>query len=118
MEPDSERATKPAEVKIHVSTGSGVDVEWTDGHRSHYDFGYLRDRCPCAMCNDERGRPGKPPAGGALPLYKPRITARSASPVGRYAIQLDFSDGHTTGIFSFPYLREICPCGECGKAAS
>lgn len=113
MEPVSNGATKPVQVKIHVSTGAGVDIEWADGHRSHYDFAYLRDRCPCAVCNDEHGRGAKP---GALPLYKARVTARAASPVGHYAVQFDFSDGHTTGIFSFPYLREICPCGECGGA--
>ena len=45
---------KPTAVKIHVSTGAGVDITWADGHASHYDFPYLRDACPCATCNDER----------------------------------------------------------------
>jgi DUF971 family protein len=43
---------KPAKVKVHVSTGAGVDITWADGHASHYDFAYLREECPCAMCND------------------------------------------------------------------
>src|SRR5215472_6745013 len=46
---------KPTSVKIHVSSGTGVDIIWADGHASHYDFAYLRDECPCATCNDERG---------------------------------------------------------------
>ncbi len=116
MEPDSNGANKPTQVKVHVSTGAGVDIEWADGHRSHYEFAYLRDHCPCAVCNDERGRKEKTNLAGALPLYKARVTARAASPVGHYALQFDFSDGHTTGIFSFPYLREICPCERCGGA--
>src|SRR5262249_32015141 len=45
---------KPPAVKIHVSTGAGVDITWADGHASHYDFPYLRDECPCATCSDER----------------------------------------------------------------
>ena len=45
---------KPASVKVHVSSGAGVDITWADGHASHYDFAYLREECPCAMCNDER----------------------------------------------------------------
>src|SRR5258708_39479417 len=45
---------KPASVKVHVSSGAGVEITWSDGHASHYDFAYLREKCPCAMCNDER----------------------------------------------------------------
>ena len=33
--------------------------------------------------------------------------------VGRYAIQFTWSDGHSTGIYSFETLREICPCPQC-----
>jgi DUF971 family protein len=116
MEQGGNGVTKPVQVKVHVSTGAGVDIEWADGHRSHYEFSYLRERCPCAVCNDERGRKSDTLQSGPLPLYKARVTARSASPVGHYAVQFDFSDGHTTGIFSFGYLREICPCDECGGA--
>ena len=47
---------KAAAVKIHVTTGAGVDITWADGHASHYDFPYLRDECPCATCNDERAK--------------------------------------------------------------
>ena len=34
-------------------------------------------------------------------------------PVGNYAIHIDWSDGHRSGIFSFEHLRQICPCKEC-----
>ena len=111
---------RPASVKVHVTTGGGVDVVWSDDHASHYDFPYLREHCPCAMCNDERlekeksaANPGAPPA---FPMYKPRVTAKKATAVGNYAIQIDFSDSHATGIFSFEHLREICPCEACAEA--
>src|ERR1043165_2226945 len=113
---------KPADVKVHVSSGAGVDITWVDGHRSHFDFAYLREQCPCAMCNDERRKKEEwsrhsPAAGpGELPIFKPRPAARAAKAVGNYALQIDFTDGHSTGIYSYDYLRTICPCSECGQA--
>jgi prepilin-type processing-associated H-X9-DG protein len=122
---------KPADVKIRVSTGEGVDITWADGHASHYDFPYLRDNCPCAMCNDEReknksiaahgagqstgahGAAQIPSQPSAFPMFKPKVTAKSAHAVGNYAVQILFSDGHSTGIYSFDHLREICPCPSC-----
>jgi DUF971 family protein len=106
---------RPIEVKIRVSTGEGVDVTWSDGHTSHYDFAYLRDHCPCALCNDEREKKSRMGATTILPMFKPKVTARGAKAVGNYAVQIDFSDGHSTGIFSFEHLREICPCEACGR---
>jgi DUF971 family protein len=116
MTAGSNLESRPADVKIHVSTGAGVDIAWADGHQSHYDFAYLREKCPCAVCVDEHDRRA-PLAGAALPLYKPRATARAASAVGHYAVQFDFSDGHSTGIYTYDYLREICPCAECRGGA-
>jgi DUF971 family protein len=116
----------PADIKVHVSTGAGIDIVWSDQHRSHYDFAYLRDLCPCAMCDDERRKKhqvaaqtaGGPAGGGAnlLPLFKPRPGARAAKALGHYALQIDFTDGHATGIYSYDYLRTICPCDECGRS--
>ena len=125
---------KPASVKVHVSSGAGIDITWADDHASHYDFAYLREECPCAMCNDERMKKAagqekdkqlkKENASHAvapalssplLPMFKPKLTAKAAHAVGNYALQIDFNDGHATGIFSFDFLRTICPCEECAR---
>ncbi len=114
---------KPLAIKIHVSTGTGVDITWADNHSSHYDFPYLREECPCATCNEKRGeehhhseaKPG-PISSPALPMFKPKIRAQSATQVGNYAVQISFNDGHNTGIFSYDHLRTICPCAECAAA--
>ena len=112
---------KPTAVKIHVKTGAGVDITWADGHSSHFDFAYLRDQCPCATCNDERGKKDvlttmNLPCSPLLPMYKPKPRAQGATQVGNYAVQISFTDGHSTGIFSYEYLRTLCPCEECGRA--
>jgi DUF971 family protein len=125
---------KPASVKVHVSSGAGVDITWADDHSSHYDFAYLREECPCAMCNDERQKKAlgqqkdmqlkkenaslaatPPLSSPLLPMFKPKLTAKAAHAVGNYALQIDFNDGHATGIFSFDFLRTICPCEACAR---
>jgi DUF971 family protein len=121
---------KPASVKVHVTDGTGLDITWADGHASHYDFSYLRDECPCAICDDERRKrqdavehfPSSSEAVSTrtttpnpLQMFKPRPGARAAKSIGSYALQIDFTDGHAAGIYSFDYLRTICPCGECAK---
>jgi DUF971 family protein len=112
---------KASNVRIHVSTGAGVDITWADGHQSHYDFAYLREECPCATCNDERGKKQAFAAvasspSAVLPMFKPKPRAQSAAVMGNYAVQISFSDGHSTGIYSYDHLRSICPCTECAQA--
>jgi DUF971 family protein len=115
---------KPLSIKIHVSSGAGVDITWADQHQSHFDFSYLRDECPCAMCNEKRekdaqlvGKATSPQISSpALPMFKPKMRAQSATQVGNYAVQIAFNDGHNTGIFSYDYLRSVCPCAECARA--
>jgi DUF971 family protein len=109
----------PKSVKIDVTGGTGVEIVWKDGHRSGYSFAYLRDACPCALCDDERDKAGRKPgepvglAPGALPMFKAKAAATYAEPVGRYALRFVWNDGHELGIYSWPFLREWCPCAEC-----
>ena len=50
---------------------------------------------------------------GELPMFKPAVKPHSAEGVGKYAIKFDWNDGHNLGIYSWKWLREICPCNEC-----
>jgi DUF971 family protein len=112
----------PKSVKVNLTTGTGMEIEWKDGHRSSYSFPYLRDACPCALCDEERGktgrRPGEPPklAPGALPMFKPAAKPVSAEPIGKYAIKFNWNDGHELGMYSWQFLRDVCPCVECTAA--
>lgn len=109
----------PKSVKVHLTTGEGVTIEWKDGHVSHYSFPHLRNACPCALCDEERMKsnrePGQPPedAPNELRVYKAAAKPVSAEPVGKYAIKFNWNDGHQLGIYSWQWLREICPCEEC-----
>ena len=115
-------ATDPKSVKVNLTSGTGVDIEWHDGHVSHYSFVYLRDACPCAMCEEERGKAGRRPgeaaklAPGALPMFKPTAKPLSAEGVGKYAIKFSWNDNHDLGIYSWKFLREVCPCDTCKTA--
>ena len=84
-------------------------LTWDDGHRSLYGFSYLRFLCPCAGCVDEHT--------GRRTIKKEtipeNIKTSEMAPVGRYGVKFRWSDGHQTGIYSFEYLRKICPCGLC-----
>lgn len=117
-------AIDPKHVRVNKSEGTGVDIEWKDGHTSHWSFQWLRDACPCATCVEERestGRePGqaKPETKTALPMYKPPVRPNNAHAVGRYAISFDWNDGHTSGIYSWHYLRSVCQCPECLSRAA
>jgi DUF971 family protein len=115
-------STDPKSVNVNLTAGTGMEIEWRDGHWSSYTFPFLRDACPCALCEEERGkggrRPGDPPklAPGALPMFKAAAKPLSAEGVGRYAIKFSWNDGHDLGIYSWAFLREVCPCAECQAA--
>jgi DUF971 family protein len=96
-----------------------LDIAFQDGHQCVYTITYLRSMCPCAQCRlvrDGRDPHDIAPAVKPKPLlnilpgnYSGQLTVKSAEMVGKYALKIEFSDGHDTGIFSFEYLREICP---------
>ena len=106
----------PTKIKLDAGNNT-LAIEWSDGHSGAYGYEYLRDRCPCATCTGaEGGTPRGKTASGALPMFKPAARPLRAELVGRYALQIFWSDGHSTGIYTFPYLREMCPCAECAGA--
>lgn len=111
----------PKSVKVHLTSGEGVAIEWRDNHLSQYTFPFLRDACPCALCDEERTKSGRKPGqspqamAGELPMFKAAAKPISAEGVGKYAIQFKWNDGHALGIYSWQWLREICPCEECSR---
>jgi DUF971 family protein len=117
-------ATEPQRVRVNKTEGTGMEIEWKDGHTSRWTFPWLRDACPCATCHEERGaagrRPGqpKPKPATLLPMYRAPARPDSVAPVGRYAISFRWNDGHQSGIYSWDYLRRHCQCDECMRVNS
>ena len=94
-------ATTP--VAIAQAGPSTLRIDWKDGHQSLLQVRDLRLACRCARCVEElTGRPLLKDDDIPAEVRPVRI-----SPVGRYAIQIAWSDGHDTGIYTFEYLREL-----------
>jgi DUF971 family protein len=117
-------AITPEKVRVLLTEGKGLEIDWQDGHKSAWNFAWLRDACPCATCVDERIKEGRkigqphPKPTELLPMYKPLAKPESAHAVGRYALQFNWLDGHSSGIYSWEYLRRNCQCQECKFAAT
>jgi ATP-binding protein involved in chromosome partitioning len=78
-----------------------LSVLWEDGRGDDFDVRDLRLACRCALCIEEMsGRPLLDPKS-----VRPDVTPRTITSVGNYAIRFDWSDGHSTGIYSFEHLR-------------
>lgn len=85
-----------------------VEIAWSDGLTARYTPRLLRDACPCATCREQRTAPAAKPL---LPVLAPQETVPLAvtgmKPVGQYAYAIEFSDGHSSGIYTLDYLREL-----------
>ena len=108
----------PKSIKLAAGNNT-LSVQWSDGHLSVYPYRYLRDKCPCATCHDMPSKPSAP-AGPQVISPLPMLGQKPLRPdraelVGRYALQIYWNDAHSAGIYSFEYLRDLCPCAECER---
>jgi len=98
----------PIPAEIRRLGKRGLLVTWRDGHESEFANDYLRAHCPCALCRERAARDLPPVEGGAAGVYAAQIGV-----VGRYAVNIQWSDGHDSGIYGYETLRGLCPCGLC-----
>jgi ATP-binding protein involved in chromosome partitioning len=100
---------RPEIAEVTRPSPSDVRILWKDGHESIYTGYALRLGCRCAVCVEEMS--------GDKRLRTESISKDvyplSIDPVGRYAIRFQWSDGHSTGIYTFELIRELCPCPIC-----
>ncbi len=93
--------TTPSEIR--QSGPRELAIRWADGAQSIYAVRTLRLACTCAQCVDEWTGVGR-----LDPSTVPEdVHPLQISGVGRYAIQIRWSDGHETGIYSFDRLRDL-----------
>jgi len=89
-----------------AQVGGEIAIAWNDGSETFIGLEMLRRNCPCAMCG------GEPDVLGRIERPEVSYTADSFSLrgwhiVGGYALQPSWADGHSTGLYTFPYLRKI-----------
>lgn len=91
---------------LKADTAAGVlEVVWADDHQVRYPLRYLRENCNCAVCVDElTGRRILD-----LATIPDDIAIRSMRHVGSYAVGIEWSDGHNTGLLTWERLRDLDP---------
>jgi DUF971 family protein len=91
-------------VKIKVVENRSLQIIWDDNREDNLELKTLRKFCPCATCISERDSQNKM----YIPIFtENQCTIKSIKQVGKYAIQITWNDGHSTGIYEYPFLRNL-----------
>lgn len=95
--------TEPTNIQL---IGKELAIQWNDSEESYFSLDLLRRACPCASCG------GEPDVLGNI--SRPSVSYTPASfelagweMIGGYALQPRWGDGHSTGLYSFKYLRRL-----------
>ncbi len=91
-------------VLIKIIEQKNLHIKWDDDVVSIISLQKLRRFCPCATCQSFRDLQ----SSDYIPLYyNDQISVKSISEVGNYALSIIWKDGHSTGIYEFPYLKML-----------
>lgn len=94
----------PSPTQIQPLSPTEIFLAWSNGHQFALPYSEMRFYCPCAGCVDEHT--------GQRTIEKssisPEIRATDVKLIGRYAVQLIWSDGHSTGMYHYDRLWELC----------
>jgi len=93
-------APKPVEINLHQKSRV-LEISYSDGERFEISYEFLRVLSPSAEVQ------GHGPGQGTLQVGKQDIMITHIEPVGHYAIQPTFDDGHDTGIYSWETLYDM-----------
>jgi len=91
---------RPTDINLH-QVSRVLDITFEDGRAFSLPVEYLRVFSPSAEVR------GHGPGQEVLQVGKRAVDVRALEPVGSYAVQPQFSDGHNTGIYSWDYLYEL-----------
>ena len=99
---------RPSDLQI---IGQELAVKWDDGSESYIGLETLRRACPCAGCKGEVDVLGHLHQGPASTLTAESYQLLRLVPVGSYAVQPMWRDGHGTGLYTFDYLKRVAEGG-------
>jgi len=99
----ADTAVKPIPEEIGRAGAHDIKIRWKDGSEDIYPARFLRMACACAACIDEMS--------GLQTLREEDVSADvhplRVGLVGRYAMHVTWSDGHSSGIYGFEYLKKL-----------
>jgi DUF971 family protein len=101
---------RPTGVDLDRRAGE-LRISWNDGRVCVYPLSHLREACPCAECRGGHDRMGAAYDPEHILALKPArsYNVENVEMVGNYALQFSWDDGHHAGIYSWEYLRRLCP---------
>lgn len=103
----------PTGINLYQNDGQ-LEITWSDGRVCRYPLAELREACPCVECRGGHEYMGMAHAPDNLLELKPKrsYNVTRLDVVGNYALQPTWDDGHSTGIYTWGYLRHLCPAEE------
>jgi len=93
-------------ISIDQISDEVITIRWDDGHESLFFAEHLRINGPCDVCNND------PPHKESI-KKSGKIKFSGWKLAGRYAVEFHFNDGHTSGIYPYELLRDLCKCDQC-----
>jgi DUF971 family protein len=96
---------KPNQIKI--LNNQRIFIKWDNGNENSISLKYLRDECPCANCKGETILLKTYRTAKVNNLNTEMYLIQNIEPIGNYAIQISWRDGHNTGIYSWEYLLKL-----------
>lgn len=87
--------------------GDELAIKWNDGSESFVKLEAMRRACPCAGCMGETDVMGNLYKGPEKTLTPASFELKRLASVGGYALQPFWADGHSSGLFSFDYLKRV-----------
>lgn len=101
---------RPTSITLNRTEGF-LEIVWGDGRVCRYPLSHLREACPCVECRGGHANMGMEHAPENILTLIPKRSyeVTELNPVGNYALQPVWDDGHSTGLYTWEYLRHICP---------
>lgn len=103
-------AVRPANIDLDRAVGE-LRITWQDGRVCAYPLNNLREACPCAECRGGHDKMGREHDPANILVLTPARSYRveQVELVGNYALQFFWDDGHHAGIYTWDFLRRLCP---------
>ena len=87
--------------------GPELALKWDDGVEHFIALKTLRRACPCASCAGEMDIMGNVAKGPDMKLTETSFQIKRLQPIGGYAVQIHWQDGHGTGLYTHEFLRKL-----------